>query len=36
VIKGGMKCDGGLLSKEMLESLEGAKKKYSGGPEKAA
>ena len=32
VIKGSMKCDVGLLSKEILESLEGAMKKDSGGP----
>ena len=31
VIKGSMKGDGGPLSKEMLESLEAAKKKYSVG-----
>lgn len=36
VIKGSMKGDGGALGKEMLESLEAAKKKYSGGPAKAA
>ncbi|MAW55767.1 MAG: hypothetical protein CMM69_10110 [Rhodospirillaceae bacterium] len=34
VIKGSMKGDGGPLGKEMLESLEAAKKKYSGARQK--
>lgn len=36
VIKGNMKGDGGPVGKELLGSLEAAKKKYSGGPAKAA
>ena len=36
VINGNEKGDGGQIGKELLQSLEAAKKKYSGGPAKAA
>ena len=36
VINGNVKGDGGPVGKELLSSLEAAKKKYSGGPAKAA
>ncbi len=36
VINGNVKGDGGQIGKELLQSLEAAKKKYSGGPAKAA
>jgi hypothetical protein len=36
VINGNVKCDGGPVGKELLSTLEAAKKKYAGGPAKAA
>ena len=36
VINGNVKGVGGHMGKELLSSLEAAKKKYSGGPAKAA